>query len=145
MDNLDLAIRLGTKDDVPFILDSWRRMSHKTYPNKYILDFPLRYQKYLHSLLPQCVSLVACLSDMPEAIVGWIVYTSSLTHLLAHYAYVRAEERRQGIMKQLLSFANPAQLGIVFTHPAANENIMQHLSKQYIFDPTASPLYGALL
>lgn len=137
---LDYDIRLGTTDDLPFILSSWTGMIGKLYPNQYALDFKDKYKSYLHSLLPTCLTIVAHLSGEPNEILGYLVYSSFRQQLVVHYTYVKLDARRQGIANAMLQFANPINTSIIFTHPANNEKVMQHFSKSYIFDPSISIL-----
>lgn len=143
----DLTIRLGQVEDLPFIMDSWTKTMHQTYPNQHIPDFEPKFHAQLDHLLHNATVLVSCLDTNPAAIISYLVYTSFRQQLVVYYAYTRpginGQERRQGFLNQLLQFANPTQSKVIFTFPAKNENVMKYLSNKYIFDPFLLSLLGA--
>ena len=139
-EKLAIQIRLGTKDDLPFILDSWIKMTKHTYPNQYALDFHQHFQERLQPLVQSSLTLVAHLEGEPNEVVSYLVYGSFRKRLVIHYAYTKLDARNQGIVRQLIQFANPENMPIVFTHAAKNENMMNALAKKHIFDPSVLQL-----
>lgn len=135
-DKLQTDIRLSNKDDLPFIISSWTICMKHVYPNQYALDFTQQYHEYLVGLIARSTIVVACLSDDASQIISYLVYSSFGHNQVVHYAYTKLDARRQGYVKELMRFSNPLGFPVVFTHPAKNANIMDHLSKHYIFDPT---------
>lgn len=133
----DLTIRLAETTDLPFIRDCWVKSVHKTYPNMHQVDFYRTYHRMLDALIPQATTICSVLDDSPDDIVSFLSYTGFRGKLVVFYAYTRAEERRQGFLNQLLEFANPNQLKIVFFEACRNENVMAHFARKYIFDPRA--------
>lgn len=133
---LDLTIRLGTVDDTSFIIKTWAKTQQQIYPNNHAFDFFQKYNEYIKLLIDKSVILVSCLSDSPNDIVGFIVYTSFDHKCVVHFAYVRPDVRRDGICNNLLNTANPINAPIIFTSPAKNEHMMKHLTTKYIFDPS---------
>ncbi len=133
---LDLSIRIATIDDLSFIIKSWVRTQSQIYPNNFAFDFYNKYNNYVKSLLDKSVTLVSCLSDSQEDIVGYLVYTSFDGKCVIHFSYVRPEERKVGICNSLIQFANIDNTPIIFTSPAKRQDIMKHLNTKYIFDPS---------
>jgi hypothetical protein len=131
----DTTIRLGETTDLGFIVDSWARSFTATYPNQYILDFQNKFRRQAETMLAASTILVSVLDDSPDDIVSWLAYRSFQGQLVCLYAYTRPDERRQGFLHQLLTFANPEGHRVIFTYPAKNENAMRHLSNKYLFDP----------
>lgn len=134
-DKLDIQLRLGTKDDLPFIVSSWTQMTKHTYPNMFALDYNKHFGERIARLVNKSSVVVAHLDGEPNEIVGYIVYTTFIKSCVVHYTYVKLDARGQGISNTLLAFANPIVLPVVFTHPPKNENLMNKLCTKYIYDP----------
>lgn len=135
MSKEDYTIRLATQDDLTFIISSWTKAMYDLYPHKYALDFTSHYHRYLNNLLNKSLVAVSCWDESPQDIVGYLVYTSFRNELIVHYAYTKLDDRKKGILKDLLAFANPMGAPIIFTHPAKNEKVMQYFVSKYIYDP----------
>jgi hypothetical protein len=145
LDTNDTTIRLGVKDDLPFVLSSWLHTVKSQYPNYYQLDFDTLFTQHMHSLLDKSILLVACLDSSPNDIISYLVYTSfprfrgsdaSHQQLVCHMAYTRHEERRMGQVNKLIAFAlNGEQHPIVMTTACKNLNCMEALCKKYIYAP----------
>lgn len=131
----DTNIRLATKDDLPFIADSWCKAMYHTYPNQYVLDFVPKFHKQIAGILQNASCVVSCLDTDPNAIVSYLIYTSFMGNLVVYYAYTKVEERKNGFLNQLLEFANPDNRPTIFVYPAKNERIMQHFAQKFIYDP----------
>ena len=134
--NLDTSIRIGTKQDLSFILDSWSKISKHIYPNQYISSFQEDYNVYLKHLISNSMIIISHLYNEPDVIVSYLVYFVSLDRLFIHFAYTKLSARNEGQVSKLIQFANPSSLPIVFTHPPKNENLMKSLCKKYVFNPT---------
>ena len=131
------TIRIGTKDDLSFILDSWIKTAKYIYPNQYVLDFNKKYNEYLNVLIEKSTIIVSCIDNDPKDIVSYLVYSSFVGRFLViHFAYTKVAARKEGIISSLINFANPNNDPVVFTHAAKNENIMKVLCLKYIFDPS---------
>lgn len=146
---LDIDIRLSTLEDIPFICNSWIRSAKNTYPNMYDINFNDNYLSYIVRSIENSITLIACLKDDPNEIIGYLTYSSYLhnqrsadtsakaSYQLIHFSYVKADARRQGVMNKLLTFSRSAldsRIPILFCNAAKNENVMNHLTKKYIFD-----------
>lgn len=144
MPNLTVDIRLGTKQDIPFIADSWVKSIKHIYPNQYALDFTSHYHDHVAKLMNTSLTLIAHLQDEPDEIISYLVYSSFRGNQVIHFAYTKVDARNQGILKQLLIFSNPEHMPVILTSPTKNENIMAALTKHYIFDPTVLQLMGLI-
>lgn len=128
-------IRLGTTNDLPFIISSWTRSIRYIYPNQFIDNFADTYQPYLHHLISNSMVVVAHEASDINEIISYLVYTSFLGKQVVHFAFTKDGARQQGKLNQLLAFSNPEKQLVLFTHPAKNELMMRHLVKKYVFDP----------
>jgi hypothetical protein len=129
------AIRVGTDDDLRFIVASWASTSRAIYPNGHAFDFWSRTTGDIRAHLERSSVLVAYLEGEPDEIVSYLVTVRHHTILVAHFAYTKEAARRQGHVRSLLALANPDGLGLTFTHPARNPNAMAAFCKRAIFDP----------
>lgn len=136
MPNLQVQIRLADKRDLHFIKDSWLKSTSHQYPNQYALDFSKHFQSHMNSLLFNSVQLVAYLEGESDRIISYLVYSSFKSSQVVHFAYTKADARKQGIVNQLLHFSNPTRQPVIFTHAPKNENVMVYLASKYIFDPS---------
>jgi hypothetical protein len=130
------AIRLGTINDLPFIKDSWRKAIKYIYPHQYELDFDKNYQLHMQKLIDNSIILVNHVKDDSNDILSYLIYTSFRGKMVIHFAYSVVDARNNGLVKELMTFASPEKIPVIFTHPAKNEQIMHKLSQSYIYDPT---------
>jgi len=133
---VNTLIRLGTKDDYPFILNSWTNQQVHIYPNNYSFQYKAKLQTSLLHLLNKSIVLVLHEESSEVEIVGYLVYGSFLDRQVIHFGYVKHDARREGQLTKLMQFSNPDKKTIVFTYPAKNENLMKVLCDRYIFDPS---------
>lgn len=139
MVDLDIDIRIGTTDDMPFVADSWCKAMRHQYPNQYAFDFSSNYHDHIYQLLDRSILITAHLQGDTKEILGYLVYKawgSPERKQIIHFAYTKADARQQGIMNKLIEWSNPEHYPIIFTHSAKNETIMRHLAKKYIYDPS---------
>jgi hypothetical protein len=133
--NLPIDIRLGTTNDLSFILSSWTIATHHIYPNQYSFHFNENFNNYLRHLINQSVILIAHLPDQPQEILSYLVYTSFRNNLVIHFAYTKLHARRQKIVSRLIQFSNPQDFPIVFTHAPKSESMMISLCEKHVFYP----------
>lgn len=111
-----LGRRYGKVDDHNYVVKSWvnanghvqqSRDCGRVYRMEHtgvVLDLLKRHSTVLR---------VAHLEDDEDAIIAWTVYEATVLH----YVYVRAEERRKGLARWLLSeFLAGAPDDAIFTH-----------------------------
>jgi hypothetical protein len=133
---LDTTIRFSTPEDEAWLADCWYKAQKDLYPNKFIFDFNNKYHRYIENLLAKSITTVVCLDDDPFYNVSQITYTSFHDDLVVHFAYTRLDQRGQGYLTSLINHINITNAPIIFTHPCKNENVMKHMCKKYIFDPS---------
>lgn len=97
----NLKIREGVADDLLFILRTWA--SGLYYGNDFYkkidkTDYFEKYPIILQNLIGRSSVHVACLSEDPDIIVGYVVFTSNVLH----YVYVKKAWRKLGVAKSLL-------------------------------------------
>ncbi len=109
------SIRPPTPDDLAFIYSSWL----KSYKHDSLLGKSVRttvyfenYREVLDRLLATSSVLVACISDEPSVILGYLVHEDSI----AHYCFVKESFRRMGIGASLLEYAHLTKKLVQFTH-----------------------------
>lgn len=100
-----VIIRGIVQADIPFIINSWLKSFRSSrwagsLPNNVYWD---AYHKAIEVILerPDTTVSVACLSENPDQILGYIVYCPDAVH----YLYVKLSLRRHGIGKRLLTSA----------------------------------------
>lgn len=101
-----VAIRVANDSDRNFILATWLRGLY--YGDTWFGEIPknIFMEKY-HSILERLLSLdttitvIACLKDDPEVILGYAVQDLNETTL--HYAFVKKAWRNIGIAKDMVS------------------------------------------
>lgn len=133
--DVDTLIRLGTTDDLHFVISNMAATLSTTYPNQYALNYFTICQQHIRQLCQSSLVLIQHESSDPNDIVSYLIYTSFHNQLVVHYAYTKWDARRQGKLKELIEFANPNGSNIIFTHPAKNENAMKYFASKHIFDP----------
>lgn len=138
MNDLPIALRPAVADDYGYILETWSRNLHKTYPWNLIPNstFYPHQKKLINSIVAQVVPLVACIEDEPNQLVGYLVaqpYGDS--NLIIHYGCVKGIFRRLGVMKTLLEQFQYQDKNLICTHYFP---LFKELKDKYhlIFDPT---------
>src|ERR1700690_3452123 len=110
-------LRLAGPADSEFVLDSWLKTAHRTYPNQYATDFFSDARARVQRILDASVNAVAHVAGMPDELLGHIVYGAWRKMLVLHYAFVKPDARRHGVFRSMLDFANYQQQPIVLTSP----------------------------
>lgn len=86
--------------DEAFVFATWLKSVY--YGNSWFKGieknhFMTAYRRVIGSLLLQSTTEVACLSDDPDVVVGYIVYSSDTLH----YVYVKKAWRQLGVARKL--------------------------------------------
>lgn len=84
-----IKIRPYQPSDDPFIFTSWAnslRPFVRWVPKS---EYQRIYSRAIRASLDECTTWVACLQDMPDAVVGWIHGTDDVIH----YLFVRQNYR----------------------------------------------------
>lgn len=110
----EVHIRPATEGDLPFIVDSWMR----SYSKSVTVARPIydRFQRELiERLLKASTVLVACNSESPSQLFGYVVAQRRGAVVVLHYVYVKQIFRHFGIAAALLSHVG-AQGRCQYTH-----------------------------
>ena len=129
-------IRAGTEEDYHFIVATWTTSLKGIYPNRHAIDFFAKKMPDIRSHVERANTLVAYVAEEPDDILSYLVFLRRGNLVIAHFSYTKDLARRQGHLSALLELANPSGLPLTFTQPARNENVMRHLCRKYIFDPS---------
>ena len=138
MIDLPIAFRPATTDDVGYIFQTWLFEYHKTHPFN-MIPTPIYKDvqaKVIYSLLAKTPTVVCCLDDDPNQIVGYLVAAPhDDSNILIHYGCVKAIYRRMGIMKELLKQYNSENKNLICTHYF---QLFKQLKDKYhlVYDPT---------
>ena len=133
---VDVDLRVGMKDDVPFIVKAWLSTQRHIYPNSYALDWAEKKAAEILERIDRSTVLVANLAEHPTTILSYLVCQAWRGECIVLFAYTDEGARRQGIVRRLLEMANPEKRGVVFLHAPRNENVMRHIIKKWIFEPS---------
>lgn len=106
--NLNIAIRLGKPDDMPFIYSSWLKSYKQSFAAKDITNSVYYYHH--HKLIENIVDdggkvLVACDPTDDQVIYGYFIYTllPKFAVPCLHYVYVKQPFRGLGVAKAMLT------------------------------------------
>lgn len=127
------TVRLAEPEDLAFVYDSWLKSAAKTYPNMHAMDFFADERARAQHLVERSVVAVADVGG-EAGLLGHVVYGKWRGVLAVHYAFVKPDARRAGVLISMLSFANFEKLPVVLTAPAQDERVMSGLVKRYIYD-----------
>jgi ribosomal protein S18 acetylase RimI-like enzyme len=98
-----VVVRLGTKEDLPCIYSTWRNSAyyagggHRREKSVTRATFFRDLNYKIKHILEGAVVHVACLSDSPNTILGYGVFTGS--HI--NWVYIKPDYRRQGLARRL--------------------------------------------
>ena len=106
---LPIAIRDMNDSDQALIHSSWCTECHRVLPNSLTLwnNFCLNQNQLIDNIQTISKTLIACLSEEPDVIIGYLCYSHIDDNLIIHYAYTKKNFRHQHVMTDLLSFADP--------------------------------------
>lgn len=101
-----VRIRVVHPSDEAFIADTWRKSLRLSGRNRRrsIVEVNHEFDRDVRLGVlaePDTKFAIACEAASPASILGWLCYTPGIPHV--HYAYVRSEERRQGLFRGLLA------------------------------------------
>lgn len=136
--SLPITFRSPTADDYPFIIQTWGRIYRENYPINMIpahIYFESQNNR-INLLLSTSTTMVACMDDSPNEVVGYIVFQQKGNEtLVVHWAHVKGIFRRLGICKALLEQAGIQDKNLIVTH---HFSLLKTLKDRYglIFDPT---------
>ncbi|MBV6514133.1 MAG: hypothetical protein FMNOHCHN_03723 [Ignavibacteriaceae bacterium] len=119
MSKVQVKIRPASQEDVPFIFASWL----KSYRDSFLVRdvgnevYYNGHHKVIERLLQRGTSLIACASDDPSQIYGYLVYETISNITVFHFGYTKHSYRRLGILKALIeATGHNLELGSCYTH-----------------------------
>ena len=118
MSDLPIIVRPVLPDDYGYILATWTREYHTTHPFNFIpngIYFP-HQTNLINSILSKATTIVACLEDSPDQIVGFLTYENFGSNVIIHYGVVKGIFRRLGVMKDILLKPICENKNVVITH-----------------------------
>lgn len=124
MDILTASTRAATRDDLPFIFDSYWR-SYIAYVGRPRSSGLQRLRDRLSLLWLRAKFIVACDPENPSHLLGWICTEGSVIH----YVYVKSAYREQGLARTMIAAAGLASSDVLYaTHwsPSAQAIAAKH-------------------
>src|SRR5271165_681887 len=100
----NFTIRLGNKEDLPFIFSTWLKSFRYSSSFAKEIDNETYYkfhQQVIERILSRSPSIyIACDQLHPDTVFGYIVYEGPVLH----FAYVKKSFRKLGIARALLPY-----------------------------------------
>ena len=100
-----VVVRPATESDHAFVMDSWLRSFGKgrTWIFRGVQGdrFYSGHRRVLGEILDRSVVMIACLQEVPDAVLGWVCVEAECVH----YLYVKNKYRRKRVASELLSQA----------------------------------------
>lgn len=105
---MKFTIRQATKEDMPFVFNSWLNHARSTFPNQIMPGrFYFKGETFrLNQLTDKSETFIACLDEEPSQILGWVCLTRSPSPIV-HYAFVKSSFRRLKIFDSMLQVLVP--------------------------------------
>jgi predicted GNAT family acetyltransferase len=104
-----VKIRTYQPDDFNFVVNSWLNSSHELFPARKINK--KYYNKMQTPLFASIIGtsniLVACNSEDPNHIFGYVVFERLGNEVIVHFIYVKKELRTFGIARQMIESGIP--------------------------------------
>lgn len=108
MNSLDLLFRDKIEEDESFIYSSQIKNLYDSYPHsncKWGL-FNDNQSLLIKKLFTISNTIIACLPDEPDIIIGYLMYNNLDHNLIVHYEYVKQAYRGNGVGNDLLTKAS---------------------------------------
>ena len=100
---LPVRIRQADEGDASFIYSSWLKSyaaQNKDQPKIALYEM---HREVVTRLLESGITLVACMDDDPDQVLGWLCAQRTPKFLVVHYCYMKAPFRRFGLARSLLA------------------------------------------
>jgi len=130
----DIRLRQATKEDIPFLANSWLKSYRDAYavkgcPNTLYYQFQ---HKVIDWALSESAVLVLCDPEDEWLILGWLAYQRLSGGVIAiHYLYVKHPFRKQGLAKRMVEQVIEAETdavgppAVMFTHKTKGGRAIQ--------------------
>jgi ribosomal protein S18 acetylase RimI-like enzyme len=130
-----ITIRPPKQDDSAFIISSWvSSFQQQLDPFVTIKTVAKSYRPHIERCLSKSSILVACLTDDPDCIIGYIAFDDEAVH----YCYVKYACRRQGIATKLLDQAEKlgkCKMDTVTHYPIWVAKKLDRFKDRFTIDP----------
>jgi hypothetical protein len=135
---LPITIREKTIKDDPFIHSTWVTSLHSGKPHCFTPwdSFCLSQNKLIDDIDHVSKTLIACLSEDQEVILGYLTYSHINEIFIIHFGYVKNKFRKNKIMNDLLEIADNQyknKLICITNYTKSYESLNQRYS--IIYDP----------
>lgn len=128
------SVRPGTKDDLPFVIDSWMSsfrsssfagdVDAKTY-------YKHQRQRVISALTAEGSKLLILHAEgSPETIIGWVCHNGPVLH----YLYVKGSFRKMGLAEVLVNSAGLTQAA-EYTHVTRDGARFAKAFKEWHYNP----------
>lgn len=133
----NFTLRAYRDEDIPFIYNSWLK-SYRDAPSMATIPNTLYYagqHGLIETLLERSHVVVACSSEDPSQIMGYIVYEAPRPDSsVIHWAYVKHPFRNFGVAKALEGAATANRTNVRYTHRVkVCERLLR--TRPYTYDP----------
>lgn len=131
INKLPIRFRAATQEDVGFIFNSWLKSYRNSNFSRFISNtiYFGEHHKLIEELVSQNKVIVACNTEDPNQLFGYICAGEVEGFFVCHYIYVKHTYRNMGLGKELLNQFNhdPAKAGL-YTH---HTRIADRLAPRY--------------
>lgn len=123
-------LRLGKKEDEPYIYSTWLQNLYANTRWRTSLDRKafFKYHSVIEVILnkPTTTIRVACLKEDPDIILGYSVFEDTTTDMILHWVFVRADWQGHGIARDLV----PLHVTVVTHMTKIGERIWSNCSSK---------------
>lgn len=99
---LPVRVRKADDGDISFIYSSWLKSYAAQNKDQPKITVYKMHRKVVQRLLEDGITLVACMEDDPDQVLGWLCAQRIPKFLVVHYCYVKAPYRRFGLARALI-------------------------------------------
>ena len=99
---LPVRIRKADEGDTSFIYSSWLKSYASQNKDQPKITVYKMHRSVVRRLLEEGITLVACMEDDPDQVLGWLCAHRIPKFLILHYCYVKAPFRRFGLARSLV-------------------------------------------
>jgi len=99
---LPVRIRKADEGDISFIYSSWLKSYAAQNKDQPKITVYKMHREVVSRLLEDGITLVACMEDNPDQVLGWLCAQRIPKFLILHYCYVKAPFRRFGLARSLV-------------------------------------------
>lgn len=139
VEEIEVSIRPTVPSDLNFIISSWKKCYKQSATNYWVpsIVYERRQLDTITRLIERgCSILVACNSQDFNEIFGYLVYERIDDVNIAHFLYIKSEQRRQGIGSALM-----VKAGFDLTDTILVSHTTPYLQKKNFCSPDGQSKY----